>query len=230
MRKGSPAEPWGALPAAGGRRAPPGRGRHSSHPGVAEALPGTGRGTGGSSYHQRVWAMLQPLGKGLLQALGTGKSMWIAQSSSTHTYPYQANSVGSPAAAGYCPKSFTHGPWSMGRRIKVWLSSLLGWSGSCREPAPRESTLQEGSGSPLRVGQQPGCRGNCAPEGFMQLTRPDLSLCLSLSRLCHCSFSSLAACPTPEERNKKDEVPALPCRVNRCLSPWELLPPQTSPG
>lgn len=63
----------------------------------------------------------------------------------------------------------------------------------------------------------------------MQFTRPDLSSRLSRARLCHCSFSSLAGCPTPEEKNKKDETPALPRRVNRCLSPWELLPPQTPP-
>lgn len=31
--------------------------------------------------------MLQPLGEGLLNALGTDKGMWIAESSFTHTFP-----------------------------------------------------------------------------------------------------------------------------------------------
>lgn len=76
------------------------------------------------------------------------------------------------------------------------------------------------------MGQQPGCREDRALEGSAQFTRPGLSSWLSPTRLCHCSFSSLAGCPTPGEKNKKDEGPALPRRMNRCLSPWELLPPQ----
>lgn len=60
----------------------------------------------------------------------------------------------------------------------------------------------------------------------MQFARPGSSSRLSPTRLCHCSLSSLAGCPTPEEKNKEDEGPALPRRMNRCLSPWELLPPR----
>lgn len=76
--------------------------------------------------------------------------------------------------------------------------------------------------------QQPGCKGDRAPEGSVQFTRPDLSSRLSPARLCHCSFSSLAECPTPEEKNKKDGAPALPGRV-KSLSVTMGTPPSPDP-
>lgn len=72
-------------------------------------------------------------------------------------------------------------------------------------------------------------RGGQRFGGVCAVCKTRLVLALSPARLCHRSFSSLAGCPTPEEKNKKDEAPTLPRRVNRCLSPWELLPPAPGP-
>lgn len=113
-------------------------------------------------------------------------------------------------------------PWSTARVINV--CSSVCWS--VRKAGGRGRLALRGPrlGAPPHVGSE---GGGHAPEGFEQLTRPDLSSQLAPTRLCHCSFSSLAGCPAPEEKNKKDGAAALSRRVNCCLSPWELLPPQT---
>lgn len=86
--------------------------------GMAQLTPGRGRGLARDRQGLRK-GFLAPeslghaaaSGQGLWQALGTDKGTWIAQSSGTqlaHSWGVLANGVGSPAAAGYCPKCFTH--------------------------------------------------------------------------------------------------------------------------
>lgn len=137
------------------------------------------------------------------------------------------NSAGSPAAVGYNPECFTQQPWSMGRMIKVWPWVFWGAEEARGGPSTQWTKAVGGAGStPTR-----GAGGDHAAKGFVQFTRPDLSSRLSPVRLCHCSFSSLAWCPTPEEKNKKDEAPALP-RWGESLSVTmgTPSPPQTPPG
>lgn len=79
-----------------GRAAQQGPAGSAPREGMAQLTPGCGRGLAWDRQGLRkgflpwrVWATLQPLGKGFLQALGTDKGTWVAQSSLTHTCPSQ---------------------------------------------------------------------------------------------------------------------------------------------